>query len=121
MDFGGCSMKHLDSHIAGKIAALGKTVVLRGSDGEQETKAIIDPVHSVSQAARSIQALPDGYFPPGSYQYFGLPEGDLSEKAMVVDGETVYFIRRKELYEAAGQKLYWWALMIRGGLEDAGA
>lgn len=112
-------MEWAEEVIAAKISTLGKDVVLRTTEGEVCTKAIIDPVHSVSEAARSISYLVDGYFPPGSYQYYGLVEGDLTETASVVDGENCYFIRRKELYQVGGQKLYWWALLIRGGDEDA--
>ena len=94
-------------------------MILRTAEGEVYTKAIIDPVHSVSQAARSIRGLADGFFPPGSYQYYGLVEGDLAEAVAVADGENCHFIRRKELYQVGGQKPYWWALVIRGGDEDA--
>lgn len=114
-------MKQIGQGIEEKIRLLGQCVLLKGTQGDQETRAIIDPVHSVSENARSISSLPDGYFPPGSYQYFGLPEADLTEVHTVVAGGKTFFLRRKERYEAAGEGLYWWALMIRGGSEDAGA
>lgn len=114
-------MKGMKDGIGKKIRKLGKPVELRGDSGVLETRAIIDPVHSVSKAARTVETLPDGYFPPGSYQYFGLPEGDLTEVREVVAGDTVYLIRRKELYEMSGVGLYWWALMIQGGGANAGA
>lgn len=114
-------MKQMGESIGEKIRLLGQNVVLKGNWGDQETRAIIDPVHSVSENARSISALPDGYFPPGSYQYFGLPEVDLTEVHTVTAGGKTFFLRRKERYEAAGAGLYWWALLIQGGREDAGA
>lgn len=101
--------------IAGKIRVLGREVTVKGPAGNVTGRAIIDPVSSVSEAARTASPLADGYYPPGSYQYFGLPEVDLSEAEMVMDGETCYHIRRRELYRMGAQKLYWWALMIRGG------
>lgn len=111
-------MNRIGSEIGEKLRMLGKPVTLWGEEGQRETWAVIDPVHSVSEAARSIEALPDGYFPPGSYQYFGLPEGDLTGMDRVQDGEVQYIIRRRERYEAAGEGLYWWALLIRGGNDD---
>lgn len=111
-------MRHLGVDIQNNIRRLGKSVVLQGDDGRVETWAIIDPVHSVSESARNHDALADGYFPPGSYQYFGLPEANLTGITEIIDQETVYFLRRKELYEVGGEKLYWWALMIRGGGAD---
>lgn len=112
-------MKQIRDVITDKIRSLGQKVILQGGEETVETWAMIDPVHSVSEAARSTSPLPDGFFPPGSYQYYGLPEGDLTEASTVVVGEIRYFIRRKELYQAGGQKLYWWALLIRGGTGDA--
>lgn len=117
-DFGGYNVEEISRAIAGNIWAMGRSVVLRGPGGETGTRAIIDPVQSVSAAARSISSLPDGYFPPGSYQYFGLPEGDLTEVTTVKAGETVYLIRRKEPYRVGDQMLYWWALMLRGGSNE---
>lgn len=108
-------MEWIKAAVCEKISELGVPVILRGAGGNQETRAILDPVHSVSEAARSTQGLPDGYFLPGSYQYFGLPEGDLTDVTTVVAGESCYILRRKELYQVGGQKLYWWGLMIRGG------
>lgn len=113
-------MKQMGESIREKIRLLGQPVILKGTGEQQETRAIIDPVHSVSENARNSSALPDGYFPPGSYQYFGLPEVDLSRVHTVEVGEKTFFLRRKERYEAAGEGLYWWALMIQGGSQDAG-
>lgn len=103
------------SAVAGKIRMLGRDVVLQGPEGTCNTRAIIDPVSSVSQVARTSQSLADGYFPPGSYQYFGLPEGDLTDMDTVMDGGDIYLIRRKELYRLGKEKLYWWGILIRGG------
>ena len=108
-------MEWIREAIEGKIRCLGQEVVLKGPLEESVTRAIIDPVHSVSEAARSNVCLPDGYFPPGSYQYFGLPEMSLEGITTVAAGENRYLIRRKERYEAGGLGLYWWALMIRCG------
>ncbi len=105
--------------IAKKLRALGRTVSIRGPGGEIQVRAIIDPVSSVSNQARTAHALADGYYPPGSYQYFGPPEGDLTEAEMVAEGEILYIIRRRELYRVEDRPLYWWALMIRGGDGDA--
>lgn len=114
-------MKQIGESIGEKIRLLGQPVILKGAGGQMETRAIIDPVHSVSENARSVSPLADGYFPPGSYQYFGLPEVDLAEVHTVEAGGKTFFLRRKERYEASGVGLYWWALMIQGGNQDAGA
>lgn len=104
--------------IAGKIRMLGREVTVKGAEGDRTARAIIDPVASISEAARTAGALADGYYPPGSYQYFGLPEVDLTKAETVVDGEICYHIRRTELYRVGDERLYWWALMIRGGIGD---
>lgn len=112
-------MDWIKAALAEKIAALGTEVVLRGPLGDRSTRAIIDPVQSVSEAARSARGLPDGYFPPGACQYFGPPEEDLERVTTVLSGDNCYFLRRKELCQVGGVKLYWWGLMIRGGTADA--
>lgn len=104
--------------IARKIRVLGREVTVKGTAGKVTARAIIDPVSSISEKARTASSLADGYYPPGSYQYFGPPEVDLSDAEMVMDGEACYHIRRTELYQVGDQKLYWWALMIRGGTDD---
>ena len=112
-------MEWIKEAIGGKICALGQDVILKGSGEDVVTKAVIDPVHSVSEAARNYSGLPDGYFLPGSYQYFGLAEASLEDVTVVVSGEKHYQIRRRERYEAGGCGLYWWALLIRCGEQDA--
>lgn len=104
--------------IRSKIRMLGRNVTVCGQDGKIETRGIIAPVDSVSEAARTAVPLPDGYYPPGSYQYFGLPEVSLGDAETVMDGDDCYLIRRKELYQLGEEPLYWWALMIRGGVES---
>ena len=100
-----------------RISELGSPVTLKGTENV-ETSAILDPVQSVSRAARSAEMFPDGYFPPGSYQYFGLPEADLSAAETVSDGDRTYLIRRAELYRCGDTPLYWWGLLIRGEEEN---
>lgn len=105
--------------IVAKLGLLGQDVVLRGEQGQQTVRAIIDPVESRSENAMETEMQPDGYYPPGSYQYFGPPETDLEGVVSMESLGKTYYIRRTELYSAGGKALYWWALMIRGG-EDHG-
>lgn len=104
--------------IASKILALGQNVVVKGAGGDVASVAIVDPVERTSEKSGSASGLPDGYYPPGSYQYFGLPETDLTEATAVKTQTDFYIIRRKELYQVGGTNLYWWALLIRGGEKD---
>ena len=89
-------MNWAEEIIGGKIRVMGREVTVRGPQGDVRGKAIIDPVDSVSREARTANAAPEGICPPGSYQYFGLPEVDLKEAELVLDGQDCYLIRRKE-------------------------
>ena len=101
--------------IAAKLSLLGQDALLRGKDGDKVVSAIIEPVESHSQNAMETDMQPDGYYPPGSYQYFGPPEATLEGVECIESMEKTYYIRRRELYVSGGKPLYWWALMIRGG------
>lgn len=103
--------------IGAKLRLLGQNVLLRGKDGEQTVEAIIAPVESLSQNAMETDMQPDGYYPPGSYQYFGPPEVSLEGVESMESLGKTYYIRRTELYSAGGKPLYWWALMLRGGAD----
>lgn len=104
--------------IAGKIRMLGRDVTVQGENGPVRTRGIIDPVHSVSEAAHRADSLPDGYVPPGSYQYFGLPDVDLSQAETISTEDACYLIRRREFYRVGNENMYWWALMLEGEAED---
>lgn len=114
-------MQWAKNAIMKKICLLGVPVIIHGAKGTMETTAIMDPVHSVSEAARTADAVEDGYFPPGSYEYFGLTAGDLSEAKAISCLQNRYLIRRKELVQSGGKALYWWALLIPGGTDHDGA
>lgn len=112
-------MKWAEKAIASKLHLLGQDALLKGDGVEWKVQAIIDPVESRSQNAMETDMQPDGYYPPGSYQYFGPPDATLEGVDRVESLGKTYYIRRRELYSAGGKALYWWALMIRGG-EDCG-
>lgn len=106
--------------IKNKIRTLGQQVTLYGRD-PLVTRAIIVPVNSVSRAARTTEEMADGFFLPGSYQMFALPEVNLEDVEEISDGERHFLVRRRELFCCGDTAMYAWALLIRGGDSHAEA
>lgn len=103
-----------------KIGLFGEEAVLCFPEETVTVRAIIAPVRSVSQAARTAGETPDGIYPPGSYEYFGPPEADITRCRWVTTGGKRYYVRRSEVFRLGGTGIYCWGLMIGGGDGSAG-
>ena len=104
--------------IRDKLCLLGREMYLKTPEGEQPIRAFLEPVFSTAQSARTSTAVADGYFPPGSYQYFGPPEADVSQVRLLRDGTDYYEFRRTECCRCGNTALYWWGLLIGCGGGD---
>lgn len=111
-------MNWIAEAIRDRFSLLGRDMVLETPEGVITVRAILDPVHSTAQSAREATGVADGGFPPGTYQYFGPPEADISGARLLRDGKDYYEFRRTECYRCGGTDLYWWGLLISCGGED---
>ncbi len=104
--------------IGTQLKQLGKEMILETPEGDQTVLAILDPVSSTDQMARTKIGLADGCYPPGSYQYIGPPNIDVSSARVLRDGEKRYEFRRTECYQYGQTPIYWWGLLIECGDEN---
>lgn len=101
-----------------KLEALGSPVRIGFPDHDVEAHALIIPSGSTFEPARKTAGMADGYIPPGSYEYYGPTNVDITEARTVSDGRVSYLFRRKELFMVGGIPLYWWGILVQGGKRD---
>lgn len=112
-------MRWMKSAIERKLRLLGEpTQIVREAETKQVT-ALITPVSSLSEAARTALSQPDGIYPPGSYEYIGPPEEDIRDCRYVCSGGKRYYVRRSEILRSGGEDIFCWALMLGGGDDEA--
>lgn len=112
-------MDWMKSAIGKKIRLLGEPVKIVRQEETVEVTAIITPVSSLSQAARTALAQPDGMYPPGSYEYIGPPEEAIGDCRYILAGGKRYYVRRSEIYRVGGKDIFCWGLMLGGGDDEA--
>lgn len=112
-------MEWMKNAIAKKLWLLGEQAEIVRQEGTVQVTAIIMPVSSLSQAARTALSQPDGIFPPGSYEYIGPPEQEIGSCRYVVSGGKRYYVRRSEIYRVGGKGIFCWGLMLGGGDDEA--
>ena len=103
-----------------RLRTLGSPVKLSFPEEIREITALIVPSGTAFEPARKAEGLSDGYLPPGSYELYCAADVDISEAISVSDGRISYLFRRKELYQAGGVPLYWWGILVQGGVRDDG-
>lgn len=111
-------MNWVISAIRDKLSLLGRDMILETPEGVAAVRAILDPVYGTAEVSRTARGLADGYYPPGTYQYFGPPETDIQGARRLRDGKDCYEFRRTECCRWGDTPLYWWGLLIRCGGED---
>lgn len=112
-------MKWMKTALSRKLRLLGEKATILRENGETEVVALITPVSSLSQAARTALSLPDGVYPPGTYEYVGPAEEDIGDSQCVISGGKRYYVRRSEIIRTGGEALFCWGLMLGGGDDEA--
>lgn len=111
-------MEWMKNAIEKKLRLLGEPVEIVRQDGTATVTAIVTPVSSLSQAARTALSQPDGIYPPGSYEYIGLPEAEIGDSRYLLCHGKRYYVRRSEIYRAGGKDIFCWGLMLGGGDDE---
>lgn len=112
-------MKWMKTALSRKLRLLGEKATILRENGETEVVALITPVSSLSQAARTALSLPDGVYPPGTYEYVGPAEENIGDSQCVISGGKRYYVRRSEIIRTGGEDLFCWGLMLGGGDDEA--
>lgn len=108
-------MRWMKNTIGRKLRLLGEETAIIREEGSSRVIALITPVISLSQAARTALSQPDGIYPPGSYEYIGPPEEDIGDCRYIVSGGKRYFVRRAEVHRSGGEEIFCWGLLLGGG------
>lgn len=112
-------MQWMKTAIGRKLRLLGEETEIVREEGFSRVIALITPVSSLSQAARTALSQPDGIYPPGSYEYIGPPEEDIGDCRYIVCGGKRYFVRRAEIHRSGGEEIFCWGLLLGGGDHEA--
>lgn len=113
-------MEWMKAAIGRKLRLLGEPAEIVRQEGRVQVMALVTPVSSLSQAARTALVQPDGIYPPGAYEYIGPPEEDIGDCRYILWAGKRYYVRRSEIYRAGGGDIFCWGLML-GGEEDEAA